>query len=143
MGRFEFEHPEISLPEGWAELTVYEFGGPICDGLEHRLIVTFDRVLQSEYSDLESFAARKSAVILGRFDAVEVVRQTLVSLENCAVFELRLIQLLKKNCIQQLQYFFLIDDNRGVTFFCRYTDKSFKLVGPEVRRLVTHLISRP
>lgn len=142
MNRYDFEHPLIPLPEGWSEQTVYEFSGPTIDGMEHHLIVAFDRMLQPEHSDLEAFADHKSEVVVGALDGSEVVSRKLCMLGDCAAVELTLRRVLAAEQIQRLQYFFLIDGNRGVTFSCRYTDKSFKIVCPEVRELIAKLISR-
>jgi len=142
MKPFDFELPPDAASAGWEDRTVYAFVGPVCDSLEHRILVVLERKLPRALADLDTFAARRTENVIGGRDHFEIVKQTRTTLGTLPALELRLKQVLDARLAEQLQYFFLIDGDRGVTLSCRYTGKSFKLVGPEVREVIEHLVTR-
>ncbi len=141
MNKFYFELNCDEMPNGWENQTIYTYEGPTADNFKHRLTITVDRHLPGKDPSFGRCVAEREATLLGSLGKVEVVKKEDILLIN--TFQSRALQIkwcIAPNVIRQLQYYFLVDGDRFITFSCMYTDKSIIQLSGDVRTLIEYLL---
>lgn len=129
----------FDLPKGWEDQTVYIFEGPKEGETEHRLVLYLNRHLQN--ADLESFARSQTGPIVDNLSGVEVLKDEDVTLEGCnPCREFVYKWIMAENLAYYHKYIFVIRDNVGFTFSCRFTKMTYKLLGHQMNEVIEALV---
>jgi hypothetical protein len=132
--RFDF-----NLPRGWQDQTVYSFVGPEDSGVRHGVRMLVDRKLLQK--DINSFAAVKAQPIRDMLQSVEILKDEETTVDGCHpsyefVYKLMLsdTKAMIHACVM------VIAEGMGFCFEARFTKRSYKTVGLQLRNVIEAVI---
>ena len=129
----------IDLPKGWSDQTVYAFCGPVVDGVNHMMLLAIDRNLQ--YDDIEEFKRVKMTPIVEGLAGLEVLKDEEVTVEGGhPAWEYVYKWIPGEGVVVIQKYVFVLADDMGYTFSCRFSKKTIQTVGLQVKDLIESLV---
>jgi hypothetical protein len=127
----------------WQNQTIYTFKGPIYENFEHILSASIDRTLHPTIATLETFAVQRTEAIVQGLKGIEVGKSAKLLLGGVfSAHELLLKWTLDRTVHRVMQYFFVIVEERGITFSCTYTEKSFKELKHQVKKIIEAFLTQ-
>jgi len=128
----------IKLPRGWQDQTSYYFRGPEIDGEVHEMHLNVDRFLQD--SDIRRFAEEKTDPIKS-MQGLEVLKDEEVTLEGGnPVYEFVYKWIPADGIVEINKYVFVISDDMGFMFSARFSRKSYKMLGGQMKEIVERML---
>ena len=128
--RFSFD-----LPKGWQDQTVYNFVGPQDSGVQHSVRMTVDRMLIEK--EINRFAAIKAQPIRDMLQSVEVLRDEETTVNGChPSYEFVYKMTISDSRAMIHSCVLVIAEGMGFCFEARFTSKSYKTVGLQLRGVV-------
>ena len=126
---------QMSLPEGWADQSMFIFDGPESAGFKHNLTLVIDNVLQDD--DLEAFAQERIDMMLNSTPGMEILKQeTKIRSSGNEACEVVVKWIPTDNNIIFHKKVFIIAGEKGYTFSANFTKQTLKTIGLEVDRMI-------
>lgn len=128
---------QMSLPDGWADQSVYIFDGPEAGGLHHSLSLVIDNVVPDD--DLEDFARERVEAFLGATPSAELLKQEKKTLPGGTEAVEAVVKWIPNEgqIIFQKRVYLLIDEV-GYSFTANFTKQTLKTIGLEVDRMISN-----
>ncbi len=126
---------QISLPEGWADQSVYIFDGPESGGIKHNLTLVIDNALEED--DLDLFAQERIDAVVGATPGMEILKQEKKKLPNSnEAVEVVIKWIPVDDKIIFVKKVYLMVDGVGYTFSADFTKQTIKTIGRQVDEMI-------
>ena len=129
----------FDLPQGWEDQTVYHFIGPEESGLRHSVRMVIDRTLLKK--EIKQFARVKTQPIADSLQSIEVLKDEETTVGGCfPSYEFVYKWVLGEKRTMINNCVFVIADGMGFCFEARFSKKSYKTVGLQLRDIVEAIL---
>ena len=126
---------QLSLPEGWADQSIYIFDGPESNGFKHSLTLVVDNVVEED--DLDLFAQERIDAVVGATPGMEILKQERKNLPNGnEVVEAVIKWIPVDEKIIFVKKLYLMVDGIGYTFSANFTKQTIKTIGLQVDEMI-------
>lgn len=121
---------------------MYKFKGPAVGNYTHMVLLTIDRQLSPGITGLTDFADVKIKMVLRCHEGAAVGKNKVVALKNIEAHELIFTWTIGDNLTQYIQYFFVFDGDRGLTYSCVYTEASFEKARNIIKNAIVKILPK-
>ncbi len=125
----------VSQPDGWNDITIYTFAGPLDDDIQHNIIIQIDDNVK--FDSLEEYADMQTSSLERDLNSCRILNYDEIALANGipayrAIFRW---QPTDELLLYQEQIFVLVD-NTGYRLTATFTRKTRKTLGPLVESIL-------
>ncbi len=132
----------LEVPEGWRDLTTYQFMGPDDSGVLHMLNLSIDPAPDEDV--LYDYAQEFFANVMESMPGAELLKEEEKTLGNGqTVYEFIVKWIPSDDSIIYKKVVVMLLDGKGYMFLANFSKKTIKTIGVEVDRMIQSLAPRP
>ncbi len=130
---------KFDLPTGWQDQSVYAFDGPRDGDVRHQLLLTVDRNVQA--ASIEEFARDRIDPIVNGLEGIEVLKDREITVDGGhPAWELAYKWVPGPSIVQIHKYVFVLHGGFGFTFSIRFTKRTAKTVGLQLKDVIESIL---
>lgn len=129
---------ELTLPDGWADRTIYSYVGPDDSGLQHVVTLSIDDSIRAETA--AEFARERVDATARSLPAAEIVKDEEKKLPNgTEAWEVVFKWMPADNMPRFLKQLYFVTDGVGYCFAGTFTRKTIKTIALDMDRIAASL----
>lgn len=126
---------QISLPEGWEDITVYTYKGPDDSGVQHNLIIMIDTELET--NDLYRYAQQRVQVLKDSLQGFELLSEKEKKLKSgLEAFELVYKWAPAEGKIIFQKQVYIMSGDKAFNLTSSFSKQSLKTIGNDVDAMI-------